>query len=410
MVTYRYIAPIIYLAMSSFIVQPDSLALDEEKSESYLNVSQFIFVRDNSAKNYQLNSQDLAQANDSDETETISKTWSRLGILVTSALFLFMLLVLFKPEVKHPKKEAKISVTILDENNLDVAKNILPSSVTILDEDNLDLTKNISYSSVTVLDENNLDLTKNISYSSAIAKIEEPEEPLETAVEFTMIGMDIDEEFDYEPMAEEAAARPEVSIVEISQNATSQSDEKIDSDLTGKLTILTSHNTEIDVVAELIQDLQQSNNLKDTNARKKLRRKAIWELSQCNDFRAVEPLIQTMPQADSLEKNLILDAITQIAKRTFVNIDNALLTSLEDENAEVRKNAIQDLTSLYQSMSSIILRLSKMIDDRDREVRQTANWALEQLGQMSDSVTSIENNGTVDRNSASNNCNGNSRY
>ena len=61
---------------------------------------------------------------------------------------------------------------------------------------------------------------------------------------------------------------------------------------------------------------------------------------------------------------------------------------MSDNDAEVRKNAIQDLTSLYHSMSTITIRLSKMIDDRDLEVRQTAKWALEQFNQMADSARS----------------------
>ena len=377
MINSRYVTTAICLAMSGFIIQPDSLAIDKRKSKSHFNTNHFVFVRNNSSDKYKSKSYILARANDSDGAETISKKWSKLGIIVTLALFVFVLLTLFKKEARHPRKEAKISVTILDENNLD--------------------------------------LTKTAALSPAIAQIEEPikdfiEEPVKNTVEFSMIGMDTDEEFDYELTAEEQATQSEVTIFETSRDVVLTSDEIIDSDSTGKLTVATSNSTKIDVVFELIQDLQKSNDLQDSKTQKKLRRKAIWELSQCSDFRAVEPLIQTISKVDSLEKGLILDAITQIAKRTLVNINNALLTSLSDESAEVRKNAIQDLTSLYQSASSITLRLSHMIDDRDLEVQQTAEWALEQLGQMSDPVTSIKSNGTIDQNLASDHRNGNSHY
>ena len=135
--------------------------------------------------------------------------------------------------------------------------------------------------------------------------------------------------------------------------------------------IITSHTTEIDVVSKLIKDLQHS----DRN----LRRKAIWELAQTADSRALEPLVEIMSQVDVLDKNLILDAIAQIALRNVRPINSALFTALQDANSEVRKNAICDLVILYKPVSQITERLNQMLNDSDREVRQTAEWALKQF-------------------------------
>jgi putative lipoic acid-binding regulatory protein len=141
-----------------------------------------------------------------------------------------------------------------------------------------------------------------------------------------------------------------------------------------KVTIVTAKTTEIDVVFELIQDLQQSDRL--------LRRKAIWKLSYTGDFRAIEPLVAIIPEADSVDKSLILDAITKIAQRSWHPINKALFISLADENAEVKKNAIRDATVLYKSIFPLTQCLSQMLGDSDREVQQTAQWALQQFQQQ----------------------------
>jgi tetratricopeptide (TPR) repeat protein len=138
--------------------------------------------------------------------------------------------------------------------------------------------------------------------------------------------------------------------------------------------IVTSKTTKIDLVFELIKDLQQGD--------REIRRKAIWELAQKSDSRGIIPLIEIMPQVDSLERNLILEAITQITSRTLQPMNRVLLESLEDDNPQVRKNAIRDLTRLYQLMSQVTKRLSRMTEDVDLEVQQTAKWALQQLDRV----------------------------
>ena len=146
------------------------------------------------------------------------------------------------------------------------------------------------------------------------------------------------------------------------------------SDSVNQVSILASKTTKIDLVLELIKDLRQG----DRN----VRRKAIWELAQKSDSRGIAPLIEMMPKVDSLERNLILEAVTQITSRTLQPMNRILLESLEDENAQVRKNAIRDLTRLYQLMSQVTKRLSQMTKDSDLEVQQTARWALQQLDRL----------------------------
>ena len=145
-------------------------------------------------------------------------------------------------------------------------------------------------------------------------------------------------------------------------------------DSVGKVTIVTSKTTNIDIVYELIKDLKQDDS--------EIRRKAIWQLAQKSDSRGIKPLVEILPEVDSLEKSLILDAITQIASRTLKPLNKVLILSLENENSQVRKNAIRDLTIIYESMSQVSKRLSEMIRDSDTDVQQTAKWALQQLQQM----------------------------
>lgn len=359
MIEHRYISIPIYFIISSSIIYPAHLAMGKEQSRFSENREGSIRIENASKRN--LPPQHIiAQKADSDSSVQINKQWSKIGIVVTSVLFLFMVYVLFK-EKRTAESKTEQEMSVLDGNN---------------------------------------NKEQNISNSSAVAlDADKPPKSVEQASFFT-IGMDLEEELndEFQVNKEPIEAKQfegiesEMTITEVPEDLAGDGNPIIDSDIMGKLTIMTSNTTEteIDVVFELIQDLHQSDRLEDTNASKDLKRKAIWELGQSNDFRAVEPLIQTIPKADSLEKGLILDAITQITNRSFASINRAVLTSLEDENAEVRKNAIQDLTSLYQSMSSIALRLSKMVDDRNLEVRQTAKWTLEKFDRMSSSVTSID--------------------
>lgn len=127
----------------------------------------------------------------------------------------------------------------------------------------------------------------------------------------------------------------------------------------------------LDLIEELIQDLQDPDRQK--------RRKAIWDLAQKADSRAMKPLVDLMIDTDSQERSLILEALSQISTRTLKPMNQALAISLQDKNPQVRKNAIRDLTRIYDLMSQISQLLCHAIDDSDTEVQETAKWALNQL-------------------------------
>lgn len=109
------------------------------------------------------------------------------------------------------------------------------------------------------------------------------------------------------------------------------------------------------------------------------RRRAIWELAQKADSPAVKPLVDRMMDADSQEKTLILEALSQVCGKTLKPINHALALSLQDENAQVRKNAIRDITRIYDHVSQIRPLLYHATTDENAEVREVAKWALSQL-------------------------------
>ncbi|MGD1859770.1 MAG: peptidoglycan-binding protein [Leptolyngbyaceae cyanobacterium] len=131
----------------------------------------------------------------------------------------------------------------------------------------------------------------------------------------------------------------------------------------------------INIIAELIHDLAQPN--------AEQRRKAIWELGQRGNSAAVQPLVNLLEQSDSHEQSLILAALAEIGIKTLRPINRGLVIGLQSENTEVRKNAIRDLTRIYGALNQVGRSLghASAIDD-DPEVRQTADWALDQLNRM----------------------------
>jgi len=136
----------------------------------------------------------------------------------------------------------------------------------------------------------------------------------------------------------------------------------------------TSRLSKISIVDELIRDLHQPDPGK--------RRKAIWDLAQRGDSRAVQPLVELMIDSDSQQRSLILEALSQIGTRTLKPMNRALAISLQDENAEVRKNAIRDLTRIYELMAQSNQLLRHAADDPDAEVQETARWAMSQLNRI----------------------------
>ncbi len=130
----------------------------------------------------------------------------------------------------------------------------------------------------------------------------------------------------------------------------------------------------INIVDQLIRDLHNGDPTK--------RRKAIWELAQRGDSRAMQPLLDLLMDADSQQRSLILEALSQIGTRTLKPMNRALAVSLQDDNAEVRKNAIRDLTRMYESLAQLSQLLRHAVEDPDKEVQETARWALTQLSRI----------------------------
>jgi peptidoglycan hydrolase-like protein with peptidoglycan-binding domain len=136
----------------------------------------------------------------------------------------------------------------------------------------------------------------------------------------------------------------------------------------------TSRLAKANVVDELMQELESSNPTK--------RRKAIWELGQKGDSRAIGPLVEQMVDADSQQRSLILAALAEIGTRTLKPMNRALAVSLQDESPDVRKNAIRDLTRVYDMMAQISQMLSMAMEDEDSEVQETAKYAISQMNRI----------------------------
>lgn len=133
---------------------------------------------------------------------------------------------------------------------------------------------------------------------------------------------------------------------------------------TSQLTILNSNTPKIDVVVELIKYLQQPDD--------DLRRKAISTLARIGDSRGIKPLTEILSQVNSSDRSLAVEAITQITRRSFQPIEELLFSTFDDENPEIKQNAIRDLAVVYAFVAQITKQLARMQVDRDMQVRQTA--------------------------------------
>ncbi len=127
----------------------------------------------------------------------------------------------------------------------------------------------------------------------------------------------------------------------------------------------------LDIVEELVKDLQNPDSAK--------RHKAIWDLGQQGDSRAIEPLSQLAIDADSQERGLILTALSEIGTRTLKPMKRVLAVSMQDDNTDVRKNAIRDLSRMYDSIVQLGSLLNHAANDPDDDVREAARYALKQL-------------------------------
>ncbi|MBU7586280.1 MAG: HEAT repeat domain-containing protein [Nostoc sp. TH1S01] len=136
----------------------------------------------------------------------------------------------------------------------------------------------------------------------------------------------------------------------------------------------TSRLAKLNIVDELIKDLHSTDPTK--------RRKAIWDLGQQGDSRAIQPLIDLMIDADSQQRSLILAALSEISTRVLKPINRALAISLQDDSPQVRQNAIRDLTRVYDTMAQMSQILGHAVEDPDAEVQATAKYALTQMKRM----------------------------
>ena len=79
-----------------------------------------------------------------------------------------------------------------------------------------------------------------------------------------------------------------------------------------------------------------------------------------------------MADADSQQRSLILAALAEIGTRTLKPMNRALAVSMQDESPDVRKNAIRDLTRVYETMTQISQMLSMAAQDEDPEVQENS--------------------------------------
>lgn len=136
----------------------------------------------------------------------------------------------------------------------------------------------------------------------------------------------------------------------------------------------TSRLPKVNIVEELIEDLRSND--------PKKRRKAIWDLGQQGDSRAIQPLVDLMIDADSQQRSLILAALAEINSRALKPMNRALALSLQDDSPQVRQNAIRDLTRVYDMMAQMSQMLAHATEDPDTDVQKTAKYALTQMNRM----------------------------
>ncbi|VXD23938.1 conserved exported hypothetical protein [Planktothrix serta PCC 8927] len=135
-----------------------------------------------------------------------------------------------------------------------------------------------------------------------------------------------------------------------------------------------SYQSKLDPQEKWINDLKQIN--------PDIRSNAIWELAQAGDSRAIQPLLELLIDSDSNQRSLVLAALSEIGNRTLKPLNRALSLSLQDENAEVRKNAIRDLSRIYDLATQMSQILQRAVDDPDPEVQEMAKWATNRLSRL----------------------------
>ncbi|MBI4780576.1 MAG: HEAT repeat domain-containing protein [Oscillatoriophycideae cyanobacterium NC_groundwater_1537_Pr4_S-0.65um_50_18] len=162
--------------------------------------------------------------------------------------------------------------------------------------------------------------------------------------------------------------KPERSVGE--DQADEDYPDRSEAALAGEMTRL----TKVDIVETLIADLNSADPGK--------RRQAIWQLGQRGDSRATQPLVDLLMDSDSMQRSLILAAISEIGMRSLKPMHRALMLSLQDNSPDVRKNAIRDVTRMYDAIAQVSQLLQYATSDADSEVRETAQWALSQMNRI----------------------------
>lgn len=175
-----------------------------------------------------------------------------------------------------------------------------------------------------------------------------------------------------EPVVPEETAHPELEKEPESPEETTPESEKNDRLLPVNQT---TRLPKLTIVEDLIKDLESADPQK--------RRQAIWELGQRGNSLAVKPLLNLLFDADSGQRTLILSALSEIGIKTIKPMNRALSLSLQDDNPEVRKNAIRDFTRMYELISTVSHMMCHAVDDPDEEVQEVAEWAVLQLRRIS---------------------------
>lgn len=112
------------------------------------------------------------------------------------------------------------------------------------------------------------------------------------------------------------------------------------------------------------------------------RRKAIWELGQRGDSRALRPLMEVLLNGDSKQRSLAIAALSAIGSRVLEPTLEAMSLALRDSNPDVRTNAIRDLSQVYEQVTRLSQMMGMAARDSDRQVQETAAWALGKLEQI----------------------------
>ncbi|MFM7407385.1 MAG: peptidoglycan-binding protein [Cuspidothrix sp.] len=131
----------------------------------------------------------------------------------------------------------------------------------------------------------------------------------------------------------------------------------------------------VNIVDELIKELRSPD--------PQQRQKAIWDLTQQGDSRAIQPLVDLMIDPNSQQHGLILSALAEIGTRTLKPMNRALAISMQDQNPQVRQNAIRDLMRIYDMMTQMSKIVCHALDDPDPDVQAAARYALNNINRMS---------------------------